>query len=226
MNLPSTFLAVAAHGLAVGHLRAPDGGLDVELALHAVDDHLEVQLAHAGDHGLAGLLVGAHLEGRVLLGQARERRGHLLLVDLGLRLDREVHHRLGERHRLEHDRRVGRAQRVAGRGLLEADGGGDVARVDLVLLLAVVGVHHQDAADALGAAGVRVQHAAAGAELAGVDAEVGELADERVGHDLEGQRRERRVVARPRADQVWPSSPSSEPGSTPSTGGTSSGLGR
>jgi hypothetical protein len=32
-----------------------------------------VQLAHAGDLGLAGLLVGADLEGRVLLGQAAER---------------------------------------------------------------------------------------------------------------------------------------------------------
>ena len=43
--------------------------------------------------------------------------------------------------------RVG--QRVAGEGVLEADGGGDVARVDLVDLLAVVGVHLEDAADPL-----------------------------------------------------------------------------
>ena len=59
-------------GLAVGHLRLADGGVDLELAQHAVDQHLEVQLAHAGDDGLAGLLVGADLEGRVLLGE-RER---------------------------------------------------------------------------------------------------------------------------------------------------------
>ena len=64
----------AAHRLAVGDLRAPDVRLDAELALHAVDQHLEVQLAHARDLGLAGLLVGAHLEGRVLLGEAPERR--------------------------------------------------------------------------------------------------------------------------------------------------------
>src|SRR6202035_2520797 len=63
----------AAHGLAVGHLRAPDVGLDAELALHAVDEHLEVQLAHPGDLGLAGLFVGANLERRVLLGEAAER---------------------------------------------------------------------------------------------------------------------------------------------------------
>ena len=53
---------------------------------------------------------------------------------------------------LELDRRVRRGQRVAGDDLLDADRRGDVAGVDLLDLLAVVGVHHQDAADALGAA--------------------------------------------------------------------------
>ena len=124
----------------------------------------------------------------------REGDAHLLLVGLGLRLDRDVHHRVGEGDRLEDDRRVGRAQRVAGGGLLEAHARGDVAGVDRLLLLAVVGVHHQDAPDALGALGAGVEDAPAGVQRAGVDAEVGELADERVGHDLEGQRGERRVV--------------------------------
>ncbi len=39
-----------------------------------------------------------------------------------------------------------------------------------------------------------VEHRGALVERAGVDAEVGELADVRVGHDLEGERGERRVV--------------------------------
>ena len=43
------------------------------------------------------------------------------------------------------------AQRVAGADLLEADGRGDVAGVDLLDLLTLVGVHLQEAADALGA---------------------------------------------------------------------------
>ena len=105
----------AADGLAVGDLRPADVGLDVELALHAVDDDLEVQLAHAGDLGLAGLLVGRDAEGRVLLGEPAERDRHLLLVGLGLRLDGDLDHRLGEDDLLEHDRRVRRGQRVAGR---------------------------------------------------------------------------------------------------------------
>src|SRR4051794_36132085 len=58
-----------ADRLAVGDLRLADVGLDLELAPHAVDEDLQVQLAHAGDDRLAGLLVEPDLEGRVLLGQ-------------------------------------------------------------------------------------------------------------------------------------------------------------
>src|SRR5215208_5813080 len=149
----------AAHGLAVGDLRPADVGVDLVLAQHAVDKHLEVQLAHARDLGLAGLLVGRDLERRILLGQAAQRDRHLLLVDLRLRLDRDLDDRLGEVHRLELDRPVRRGERVAGRDLLDAHAGGDVARVDLLDVLAVVRVHHQHAADALGAARRHVEHA-------------------------------------------------------------------
>src|SRR3954470_454928 len=187
-------LGRAADRLAVGDLRAPDIGLDVELAAHAVDQHLEVQLAHAGDLGLPGLLVGLDLERRVLLGQAAESDRHLLLVGLRLRLDGDLDDGLGELDHLELDRRVGGGQRVARDDLLDADARGDVAGVDARDLLAVVGVHHQDATDALGAARVDVEDSRAGLELAGVHAEVRELADERVGGDLERQRGERRVV--------------------------------
>src|SRR3954468_10364916 len=189
-------LGRAADGLAVGDLRAAHVRLDVELAAHAVDQHLEVQLAHAGDLRLPRLLVRLDLERRVLLGQTAERDRHLLLVGLRLGLDGDLDDRVGEVDHLELDRGVGGGQRVAGHDLLDADARGDVAGVHARDLLAVVRVHHQDAADALGAARVDVEDARAGLELAGVDAEVGELADERVGGDLEGQGGERRVVVR------------------------------
>src|SRR5262249_50894850 len=79
-----------ADRLAVGDLRLADVGVDLELAQQAVDDDLEVQLAHAGDDRLAGLLVRAHAEGRILGRELRERGPELLLVSLGLRLDRDV----------------------------------------------------------------------------------------------------------------------------------------
>ena len=87
-----------------------------------------------------------------------------------------------------------RAERVAGLGVLEADARDDVAGVDGVEVLAVVGVHPQDAADALLVARAGVEDLAALVEPAAVDAEVGELADVRVGHDLERQRGERLAV--------------------------------
>ena len=90
--------------LAVRDLRLADVRLDVELAHHPVDEHLEVQLAHAADDRLAGLVVGVDAERRVLVGERAERLAQLVLVVLGLGLDRDGDHRLGELHPLEHDR--------------------------------------------------------------------------------------------------------------------------
>ena len=188
--------------LAVGDLRPADVRVHPELAHQPVDDDLEVQLAHAGDDRLAGLLVRAHAEGRdpprtgaggpvaslswsafVFGSTATSMTGSGKSIDsstTGL---------------------SGIAQRVAGRRLLEADGGRDRAGADLLQVLAVVRVHLEQAADALLAAGRRVHHVGARVELAGVDAEVGQLADERVAHDLERERREG-LVEVGRADRL------------------------
>ena len=182
-----------ADRLAVAHLRPPDVGLHLELAQHAVDDHLEVELAHARDAGLGAFLVGADPEGRVLLGQALQGDRHLVLVGLGLWLDRQLDHRLREADVLEHDRLGLVAQRVAGGRVLEPDRRGDVAGADRFDLLAMVGVQLQEAADALLGPLGRVVDVGAGLQRAGVDPEEGQLADERVRRDLEGERGERLV---------------------------------
>ena len=185
-----------AHRLPVGDLWATDVRVDRELAHEAVDDDLEVQLAHAGDQRLPRLLVRADAERRVLFGETLERRRELVLVGLRLRLDRNRDHRVREDHRLEPNRRRVDGERLARRRLLEADERCDLARADLVALLAVVRVHLKDAADALRLARRRVQDLAALLELARVDADVRELADVGVGHDLERERGERLVEHR------------------------------
>ena len=111
-----------------------------------------------------------------------------------LRLDGDLDDRLREGHRLEDDRVVRIGERVARERVLEADGRGDVARVDLVDLLAVVRVHLEDAADPLLLALGRVEDVGAGLERARVHAEERELADERVGRDLEREGAERLAV--------------------------------
>src|SRR5213078_2455483 len=88
-ELLADVLDVPSRRLAVRDLRTADVRVDVELALEAVDDDLEVQLAHAGDDRLAGLLVGADAEGGVLLGEPLETLAELVLVALRLRLDRD-----------------------------------------------------------------------------------------------------------------------------------------
>ena len=108
-----------------------------------------MKLAHAADDCLAGLLVGLDGERRILFGEPTESTTQLVLIALGLWLDGDRDDRRRERHRLELDRSLHCCQRVAGPGVLESDGGDDVAGVDLVDVLLRRGVHPQQAAEAL-----------------------------------------------------------------------------
>src|SRR6478735_830951 len=157
----------ALDGLAVRDLGLAHVGLDVELALHAVDQDVEVELAHALDDRLTGLLVLLRTEGRVLFGELLDRRAELLLVGLGLRLDGDLDDGLGEGHRLEDDLVLRIAERVARGGVLEADDRVDVTggdRGDRVLL---VGVHLEDLPDALLLGLRRVEDLRAGIQVTG-----------------------------------------------------------
>ena len=85
------------------------------------------------------------------------------------------------------------AQRVTRGRVLEAEAGDDVAGHGHVEVLALVGVHQQDAAETLALLLDRVVDLVALVDDAGVDAEVRQLA-ERVGDDLERQRGERGLL--------------------------------
>src|SRR2546430_5022686 len=137
-------LDALAHRLAVGHLGPAHVGIDLELALHALDQDFQVQLTHPGDNGLGGLGVRMHAERGVFFGELLQRDRELVLVGLGLGLDGDRDHRLGELHRLEDDRVALVAQRVAGLRVLEPDGRGDVAGAHFFDLLALVGVHRSE----------------------------------------------------------------------------------
>ena len=155
-----------------------------------------MQLAHAGDDGLAGLLVGVDLEGRVLLGELLQTHGELVLLGLGLGLDGDVDNGIGEVHGLEDDGMALVAQGLAGRRVLEADGRDDVARGAIVDIMLLVGMHLEDATNALLLAVVGIDDIGTGVQTTRIDAQVGELANVGIGHDLEGQGRERLLVGR------------------------------
>ena len=65
-------------GLAVGDLRVADAGLHAELAAQAVDDDLQVELAHPADDDLARVGVGVDAERRVLDREPLERGDELV----------------------------------------------------------------------------------------------------------------------------------------------------
>ena len=149
---------VARDRFAIGDLRLADVRLNVELAHHAVDDDLQVQLTHTADDHLIGLHVRVHLEGWVFLHQLGERNAHLFLIGFGLRLDGHGDDRLGKAHRLQDDRIVFVADRVAGGDASQTDSCTDVTRPHFLDLFALVGVHLQQASNAFGVALRRVEH--------------------------------------------------------------------
>ena len=181
----------AVHGpgdrLAVGHLWRADVGLNLELALEPVDDDLEVQLAHAGEHGLAGLYVLAHAQGRILLYEAVQRCAYPGLVAARGRRDGQLDHRRREGDALEHDGAGRIGEGLSGRGDVEAQHGADVTGPDLFDLFTVVGVHADQTPDALVVSSARVDEHLPAADDATVDADVGQAPDVRVGGDLEDE---------------------------------------
>ena len=76
-----------ANRFAVGDLRTANIGLHVIFAQHAVDDDFQVQFAHAGDQGLAGIGFGGNAESRIFLRQTLHGHAQFVLVSLGFRLD-------------------------------------------------------------------------------------------------------------------------------------------
>ena len=114
---------------------------------------------------------------------------------------------------------AGLGERVAGGRVLQPDHRDDVAGERRLHVLAVVGVHLEDAADPLLAVLRGVLDVRAGAKHARVHAHVREPADVRVGHDLEHEAGERlRVVGLALGVLTLRV--------CPSTGGTSVGAGR
>ena len=83
------------------------------------------------------------------------------------------------------------AESIAGGGVLEAYGCGDVACIALLNILTVIAVHLKNTADTLAASLAGVVNGRACLKGSRIDAEEAELAHEGVGCDLEGQSRER-----------------------------------
>ena len=189
-----------ADSLLVSHLGSAHIGLHLELTEQTINNDLQMELAHASDDGLAGLLIGIGLEGGVLFRQLHQCQAHLLLTSLGLGLDGDTDHGLGEVHGLQDHGGLFVAQGITGGGVLQAHGGGNIAGLDLFDVLTVVGVHLQDTAHALLLVLHAVENGGTGGQVTGVHTEEAQTAHIGVGHDLEGQSGEGLII-------VWDDGP-------------------
>ena len=182
-------------GLLVGNLGLADVGFDLELSKKPVHDDFQMELAHAGDDGLPGLLVRIGLEGRILFGQLLQRDRHLFLTGLRLGLNRHADDRLGEFHGLQYNRMFLVTERIACRRILQTHRSGDVTGIHMLDIFSVVGMHLQDTSKALTLTLCRVHDGFSGLQLSGVYPEEAELSDKRVCHDLERKSGEGRFIA-------------------------------
>ena len=87
-------------------------------------------------------------------------------------------------------------QSITSGGVLQTDNSSDITCIAAVDILAVVGVHLQDAAHTLSSVLHGVVDSSTSLDLTGVDTEVSQLTNERIGCDLEGQSCEGSVVGR------------------------------
>ena len=121
-----------ADRLQVRNARLVELDVDAEATLRALERDLDVHLAHPGEDLLAGLRVAAQPERRILLGEALDRRGDLLLLALDLRRHGEAHHGLGEAERRRLDRDLAIGEQVAGLHVLQLGDGTEVALAEVL----------------------------------------------------------------------------------------------
>ena len=163
--------------------------VDVEAASQPVDGHLDVNLAHSREELLPGLPVAVHPQRRVLLGEPAQARGHLLLVALGLRVDREAHHRLGEVDVRRLDRNFVVDEHVTRDDVLELRDSAEIADAQLVDLLVVLALQDEDLADPLLGMRARIDERRVVRDRSREDAETTDAARERIGDRLEDEHR-------------------------------------
>ena len=155
--------------------------------------HLQVQLAHAAQNGLAGLAVGLQMQRGIGAHHLAERGAEFLLFRLGLGLHRHTDDRVREAHALQHHRICGVAQRIAGFGIGQRHQRNDVAGARFLDRIGLLGEHLDHAADLLALAARGVLHRGALGQHARIHADEGQRAIDVV-DDFESQRRERLIV--------------------------------
>ncbi|OPZ59119.1 MAG: hypothetical protein BWY87_01157 [Deltaproteobacteria bacterium ADurb.Bin510] len=156
----------------VDHLGIANLEGHAEIVSETLGRHLEMQLAHAREHNLASLGVLERPEGRIFLAEPAHAKAQLAGVLPAAGLEHLRNDRLKGVQGFQHDRARSAGDGVAGNGLAQADHRHDLAGLGGLDALALVGMHPEQARDALVLSGARVVNLLAAAQLAGVDAQI------------------------------------------------------
>src|SRR5205085_5788880 len=161
-----------------------------ELPEHSVADNFEMQFAHAGDDGLAGVLVRIHAESWIFFSQALQRDAHFFLIQLCLWLNRHRNDGIRKGRRLEQDWMVLIAESIAGGDVLDANDGCDVARITSFDVFALVRLNLDQTRNPFALVRARIVNGVALGKGSGINPEENQLADEWVAPKLERERAE------------------------------------
>ncbi len=146
---PAFRFRATADRLAVRDMHVVGLDLDTELAGQLLGRDRQVRLAHPAQHGLMRLGIALDAQHRILLLQAMERVGELVLVGLALGVDRDREQRLGRGEHLDVDGSSLGTEHVAGGRVRELGDGRDVARRDLVHRVLLLAPHREELMHAL-----------------------------------------------------------------------------
>ena len=185
-----------ADGFLVSNLRSTDVCFHLEFAEQTVNDDFQMKFAHTGNDGLTGFFIGVGAESRVFFCEFRKSNAHLFLTGLGFGFNGNADNRFREHHGFQNDRMIFVAERIAGGGIFGRSNGRDIARINFVDIGSFVCMHLQNTAETFMLVFRRVINVRTFHNDTRIYAEEAKLSDERVGHDLECQRGERRFVGR------------------------------
>jgi hypothetical protein len=183
-------------GLFVSNLRSTYISLYLEFTQQTVYDDLQMQLAHAGDDGLACLLIGMLTEGRIFFCKLCKSNAHLILTCFGLRLDCQLNNGFREFHGLQDYRMLLITDGITGCSKLKAYCSSDITGINLFQLHSLVCMHLQDTSNTFLFIFCCIQHIRTSVHSTGIHTEVSKLTYEGVCHDLECQSRKRLFIRR------------------------------
>ena len=106
-------------------------------------------------------------------------------------------------HGFENDRELLIAESITGGDVLQTDSRGNVAAEDLLALFAGVRVHLKQTSETLLLAGTRVEKRLSAGRRSGINSEEEELADIRVGRNLERESGEGLIIAAMNGDRLF-----------------------